>query len=229
MASFNFTSAVLDEGGTFIFGSWICVANGLGGFNSHLANSKEPEASSSISSSDLDDFIDNLDDMLLPNLAQQIEKMSVSNATSTRDASDLFGSDSNRSEKTSRSKSLSDLEEDLDLLLKIKDAGTTACREAPVFDIYSDSDDEYYPCSTTPSSRIQKRLGDEGVTTCRAAPALENHSQPDGHTESFSGSFLGLTITSTLQGRFVYWRGFEPSELLDYESRLVAFMQELPF
>jgi hypothetical protein len=31
------------------------------------------------------------------------------------------------------------------------------------------------------------------------------------------------------QGHFVYWKGFEPSELLDYESRLVAFMQELPF
>jgi hypothetical protein len=25
MASFNFTSAVLDKGTTFIFGSWICV------------------------------------------------------------------------------------------------------------------------------------------------------------------------------------------------------------
>jgi hypothetical protein len=31
------------------------------------------------------------------------------------------------------------------------------------------------------------------------------------------------------QGHFVYSKGFEPSELLDYESRLVAFMQELPF
>jgi hypothetical protein len=27
----------------------------------------------------------------------------------------------------------------------------------------------------------------------------------------------------------VYWKGFEPSELLHYESHLVAFMQELPF
>jgi hypothetical protein len=27
----------------------------------------------------------------------------------------------------------------------------------------------------------------------------------------------------------VYWKGFEPSELLDYESRLMAFTQELPF
>jgi hypothetical protein len=74
MASFNFTRAVLDEGTTFIFGSWICVTNGLGGFNSHLANSKKPEASSSTPSNDLDEFIDNLDDLLFSDLAQQIER-----------------------------------------------------------------------------------------------------------------------------------------------------------
>jgi hypothetical protein len=27
----------------------------------------------------------------------------------------------------------------------------------------------------------------------------------------------------------VYWKGLEPSELLEYGSRLVAFMQKLPF
>jgi hypothetical protein len=109
VASFNFTSAVLDEGTTFIFSSWICVANGLGGFNSHLANSKKPKASSSISSNDLDDFINNLDDMLLPDLAQQIEKMSIFNVTSTPDAPDLFVSNPNRPEKTSRSKCMASL------------------------------------------------------------------------------------------------------------------------
>jgi hypothetical protein len=70
MASFNFTSGMLNEGTIFIFSSWIYVANGLGGFNSHLANSKEPEATSSTPSSDLDEFIDSLDDLLLPDLAQ---------------------------------------------------------------------------------------------------------------------------------------------------------------
>jgi hypothetical protein len=48
-------------------------------------------------------------------------------------------------------------------------------------------------------------------------------------TLSFSGSHLGLTITSTLQGCFVYWKGLEPAELLEYDSCLVSFMQELPF
>jgi hypothetical protein len=77
MAQFNFTSAVLNEGTTFIFGSWICVANGLRGFNSHLVNSREPETSSSTRSSDLDEFIDNLDELLLPNLVLLIEKISI--------------------------------------------------------------------------------------------------------------------------------------------------------
>jgi hypothetical protein len=96
------------------------------------------------------------------------------------------------------------LEEDLDLLLKIKDVGATASRGAPIFDIYSDSKEEYSPRSTTPSSQFQKGLRDEGATARRAAPALENHSQSNGHTESFLGSHLGLTITSTPLGRFVY-------------------------
>jgi hypothetical protein len=90
--------------------------------------------------------------MLLHDVAQQIEKMSIFNATSTRDALDLFMSDSSRSEKTSRSKFLPDLEEDLDLLLKIKDVGATACWRAPVFYTYSNFNEEYSPRSTTPSS-----------------------------------------------------------------------------
>jgi hypothetical protein len=67
----------------------------LGGFNNHLANSREPEASSSTPSSDLNEFINNLDELLLPDLALQIEKISVFDTTSTHDALYLVGSDSN--------------------------------------------------------------------------------------------------------------------------------------
>jgi hypothetical protein len=73
MASFNFTSAVLDKDTTFIFESWIYVANGLGGFNSHLVDSRKPMASTSTRSSNLNEFVDNLDKLLLPDLALQIE------------------------------------------------------------------------------------------------------------------------------------------------------------
>jgi hypothetical protein len=57
MAYFDFTSAMLDQGTTFIFGSWICIANGSGGFNNHLAKTsklealQQPDAAISMSSS----------------------------------------------------------------------------------------------------------------------------------------------------------------------------------
>jgi hypothetical protein len=60
------------------------------------------------------------------------------------------------------------------------------------------------------------KIGDEGATACWGAPV-------------FLGSHLGLTINTTPQGRFMYWKGMEPSELLEYDSCLVAFTQELPF
>jgi hypothetical protein len=125
MASLSFTSNVLDEGTTFVFGSWICVANDLGSFNSHLTNSRNPEASATTRRSNLDSFIDDLDELLLPDLPRQIENTSVFNATPSRAAPGL-GSDPNRSEEASRSKFLPNSEEDLDNLFKTRDGGSTA-------------------------------------------------------------------------------------------------------
>jgi hypothetical protein len=51
------------EGTTFIFGSWICIDDGIGGFSSHLANSREPEAPMSTPSSGIDNFVEHLRDI----------------------------------------------------------------------------------------------------------------------------------------------------------------------
>jgi hypothetical protein len=42
MAIFNFTSAVLDDGTTFTFGSWICIADSAGDFCQHLVDNTKP-------------------------------------------------------------------------------------------------------------------------------------------------------------------------------------------
>jgi len=42
MVIFKFPIIMLKEGTTFIFGSWICVANAQGGFDSHLNDSFHP-------------------------------------------------------------------------------------------------------------------------------------------------------------------------------------------
>jgi hypothetical protein len=128
--------------------------------------------------------------------------------------------DSNRSEEASRSKSLPDLEKYLDRLFKIRDERATACRPPPpaVLDHDSDSNKE------NPSITISGRGGLEhgGATAYREALVLVIHSQPDDYSEPFSGSHPGLTITSTPQGCFRYWKDLEPSEVLKFGSRLVA-------
>jgi hypothetical protein len=73
------------------------------------------------------------------------------------------------------------------------------------------------------------KIGEERATVCQEAPIFDKFLDSDDDSKPFSGCHLGLTITSTLQGRFVYWKGMEPSELLEYNSRLMAFTQELPF
>jgi hypothetical protein len=90
---------MLDEGTMFIFNSWIYVANSSGGFNGHLADSRKPEASAANQCSHLDEFVDNLDELLLPDLDGEIERMSIFNVTSTHATPGLLGSDSNRSEE----------------------------------------------------------------------------------------------------------------------------------
>jgi hypothetical protein len=168
MTSLNFTSTVLHVGTTFIFGSWICVANGLGGFINRIVNFRKPEAFAPTQSSDIDEFFDNFDELLLPDLPRQIERTFVFNVTSIHATQGLLGSDSNRLEEASRSKSLSDLEEDLDHPFKIRDEGDIARRGPPILNYDSDSNEEY-PSTT---SSIGEGLKDEGATAHREAHFL---------------------------------------------------------
>ena len=71
MASFGFSFPAIDAGTTFIFGSWVCIANGSGGFSTHLidpANMKTPrrEQLGEVTPAEI----------LLPGIAKEIENLS---------------------------------------------------------------------------------------------------------------------------------------------------------
>jgi hypothetical protein len=90
MATFNFISTVPDESPTFTFGSWTWVADGAGDFHQHLVDNAKPEAPAATPCSDLGKSIDNLGQMLLPNLARELEEESIFNMISTRAAPGLL-------------------------------------------------------------------------------------------------------------------------------------------
>jgi hypothetical protein len=47
------------------------------------------------------------------------------------------------------------------------------------------------------------KIGDEDATARWEAPIFDKSSDSDDDSEPYTGSHLGLTITSTPQGRFV--------------------------
>jgi hypothetical protein len=103
MASFQFTRSVPSQGTTFIFGSWVCVADGEGNFCCFLIDMK-PKTPTVFSQSDLDKFVDDLDDLSIHGSTTRNEEESASSTTSSCAATTFLGLDLFQSED-SRSRS----------------------------------------------------------------------------------------------------------------------------
>ena len=88
MATFAFSTMAPPQGATFIFGSWVCVANGLGGFDSHLTNSPALKIITSEDSNKLGGSVDH-GIMLLSYRTKEIETKLEDNSSSTQTQIDL--------------------------------------------------------------------------------------------------------------------------------------------
>jgi hypothetical protein len=148
MALFKFTSVMTPQGMTFIFGSWVCVADGAGDFHQFTIDVMKPKTLAASFHSELDEFIDNLDDLLTHGSTRKTEEESVFNATLPCAATTTPGLDSLQSknlcnqsrlglhnlatehQEANNSESLSTLEKDLDYLLQIRKPKATARRGA---------------------------------------------------------------------------------------------------
>jgi hypothetical protein len=121
MASFDFSFPVINAGTAFVFGSWACIANGSGGFYSHLINptsTKTPRQKQlgKITSAKI----------LLPGIAKEIENLSLSDPTPTCFPFGLRYSAMSYS-----------------ALFHQRDRTGTQTRTPPLFDSYLDSDDDF--------------------------------------------------------------------------------------
>jgi hypothetical protein len=99
MASFQFTRSVPSQGTTFTFGSCVCFADGEGDFRRFLVDMKT-KTPAAFSQSDLNKFVDDLDDLSIHGSATRIEEesgMTSSGAATTFLGLDLFQSEDSRS------------------------------------------------------------------------------------------------------------------------------------
>ena len=96
MASPDNSNSVLPKGTTITLSSWILIADGSGGFDSHLVDPDAQQTSKSTRRRTTDKFVDNLNEIPFPSDIKEIRKQPDFDATS------------------SLSKTPAELEEDLD-------------------------------------------------------------------------------------------------------------------
>jgi hypothetical protein len=82
MAFFNFARSDPSQGTTFVFGSWVCIADGAGNFRRFLVDMTSKTVTANPRSG-LDKFVDGLDNLPLHTSAAQIEMESVPSSTSS--------------------------------------------------------------------------------------------------------------------------------------------------
>jgi hypothetical protein len=93
MASFQFTRSVPSQDTTFVFGLWVCIADGASSFRRFLIDMK-PKTPTAGPRSDLDKLVDDLDDLSIHASAARIEVEFASGVTSSSAASTFLGLDS---------------------------------------------------------------------------------------------------------------------------------------
>jgi hypothetical protein len=97
----------------------------------------------------------------------------------------------------------------------------------PVPEYNSDSDTA--PGHTSDSNPFSGFYSDSAYEFNFGSDPEDPESKDNSTEQPLSGSASGLVITSTPAGRFVYWPDRKPADLIDGDSRYIAYLDSLPF
>jgi hypothetical protein len=207
-----------NHGDTFVFGSWVCTADGAGSFHRRLTMSPDPKTGLvTLPEVVTGDLTGKFSEISLYNQHADFELGSASNSNSTSPwaiACELAIEPSCVD---------SPLHEDFPYSLcnaSRAHAEALFARRAGK-EIVSEYNSDSNPVSGYYSgSSYEFDFGAEPDE-----PESENHTTE----QPLSGPASGLVITSTPAGRFVYWPDRKPADLTDGNSRCVAYLDSLPF
>jgi hypothetical protein len=221
-------TVAFNRGDTFVFGSWVCTANGTGSFQRRLTMPPNPKTG-----------LVTLPEVVTGELAGKFGKISLYN----QHADFELGSDSN-SNSTSPwaiacepaiepSRADSPLHEhfpyDLCIASRAHAKALSARRAGKEIAFEYNSDSNPISGYDLDSSPISGYYSDSSYEFDFGADPDEPESENYTTEQPLSRPASGLVITSTPAGRFIYWPDRKPADLTDGNSRCVAYLDSLPF
>jgi hypothetical protein len=212
------STVTFNHGHTFIFGSWVCTADGAGSFQRSLTMPPNPKTG-----------LVTLPEVVTGDLAGKFSEISLYN----QHADFELGSASN---SNSTSPWAIACEPDIE----------PSCADSPLHELFpyglcnaSRAHAEALSAHwagkeivfeyNSDSNPVSGYYSDSSFELDFGADPDEPESENHTTEQPLSGPTSGLVITSTLAGRFIYWTDRKPADLTDGNSRCVAYLDSLPF
>jgi hypothetical protein len=207
-----------NRGDTFVFGSWVCTADGAESFQWRLTMTPNPSTG-----------LVTLPKVVTGELAGKFGEISLYN----QHANFELGFDTN-------SNSMSPW------AITCEPAIEPSCADSPLHEHFPyglcnaskahakaltvrRAGKEIVSDYTSDSNPVSGYYSDSSYEFDFGSDSDEPESEISMTELPLSGSATGLVITSTPAGRFVYWPDRKPADLTDGNSRYVAYLDSLPF
>jgi hypothetical protein len=221
-------TVAFNRGDTFVFGAWVCTANGAGSFQRRLIMPPNPKTGfvmlPEVVTSELAGKFGEIS--LFDHHADfELESASNSNSTSpwaiacepATQPSHVVPPPHERSTRGPR------------ILSRAREEAPPSRRagKEPVPEYNSDSDTA--PGHASDSNPLSRFYSDSAYEFDFGSDPEDPESEDNSTEHPLSGPASGLVITSTPAGRFVYWPDRKPADLISGDSRYVAYIDSLPF
>jgi hypothetical protein len=211
-------TVAFNRGDTFVFGSWVCTADGAGSFQRRLTMIPNPSTGLvTLREVITGDLTGKFDEISLYNQRADFESGSASNSNSTspwaiacEPVTEPLCADIPLHEHFPYGLCNASMVHAEALAARRAGKETVSDYSSdsnPIYGYYSDSSYEF----------------DFGLDLDE--PESENYTTE----QPLSGLATGLVITSTPTGRFVYWPDRKPADLTGGNSRRVTYLDSLPF
>jgi hypothetical protein len=221
-------TVAFNRGDTFVFDAWVCTADGAGFFQRRHTMPPNPETGLvTLPEVVTGDLAGKFGEILLFDLHADFELGSASNSNSTspwatvcEPAAQPSHADNPPCERFARGpRNLS----------RPRTEAPPAHRagKEPVPEHNSDSDTT--PDHASDSNPLSGFYSDSAYEFDFGSDPEDPESEDNSTEKPLLGPAFGLVITSTPASRFVYWPDRKPADLIDGNSRYVAYLDSLPF
>jgi hypothetical protein len=221
-------TVAFNRGDTFIFGAWVCTADGTGSFQRRITMPPNPETGfMTLPEVVTGELAGKFGEISLFDQHADFELESASNSNSTSpwatvrepaaQPSHVVPPPRERSTRGPRN------------LCRARTEAPSARRagKEPVPEYNSDSDTA--PGHASDSNSLSRFYSDSAYEFDFGSDPEDLESEDNTTEQPLSGPASGLVITSTPAGRFVYWPDRKPADLISGDSRYVAYLDSLPF